>query len=81
MEQIVHRLENLYRFLRAAPQNACVAPGVAEAVAACLRDLHAIAAQTAELNPARPRLRLIDCAAAGASSAQKESDRGSRFLF
>jgi hypothetical protein len=61
MDQIVRRLESLHRVLRAAPENACDAPRVAEAVAACLRDLHAIAAQAAEdADRARPRLRLID---------------------
>ena len=61
MDQIVRRLETLHRALRAAPENACDAPRVAEAVAACLRELHAIAAQAAEgADRAGPRLRLID---------------------
>lgn len=61
MDQIIRRLETLHRALRAAPENARDAPRIAEAVAACLRDLHAIAAQAADdADRARPRLRLID---------------------
>jgi hypothetical protein len=61
MDQIVRRLETLHRALRAAPENAGDAPRVAEAVAACLGDLHAIAARAAQdADRARPRLRLID---------------------
>ena len=61
MDQIIRRLETLHRALRAAPESAGDAPRVAEAVAACLRDLHAIAAQAAEdADRARPRLRLVE---------------------
>jgi hypothetical protein len=54
MEQIIRRLEAIHRALRAAPD--CDEDArVAEAVAGCLRRLHAIAAQDAAERP-----RLVD---------------------
>jgi hypothetical protein len=64
MDQIVRRVEILHRALSAEPERSCGETRLAEAVAACLRDLHAIAARAAnDADPARSRPRLIDCAA------------------
>ncbi len=67
MEQIIHRLEAIHRALRNAPKTYRCDPRVADLVALCLRDLHAIVAaqalgetRTLGETPA-PRLRLIDC--------------------
>jgi len=69
MEQRVRCLEVIQRALRAAPQNSGGDPRITEAVADCLRDLRAIAAQAADDdNPARPHLRLIECVAPLAAS-------------
>jgi hypothetical protein len=54
MEQIIRHLEAIYRALRAAPDYD-EDTRVAEAVAGCLRRLHAIAAQSSDERP-----RLID---------------------
>jgi hypothetical protein len=63
MDQIIRRLETIHRALRAAPESFGDDPRIAEAVADCLRELHAIAAQASDdMDFARPRLRLIDCA-------------------
>ncbi len=62
MEQIVRGLEEIYRALRAASEYSGNDPRIAGAVATCLRDLHAIAAQAPNDGPAR-RFRLIDCSA------------------
>ena len=64
MDQIIRRLETIHRALRNAPESLGCDPRVAEAVAGCLRELHAIAAQGAEEGEdAQRRFRLIDCAA------------------
>ncbi len=62
MDQIIRRLETIHRALRNAPEGLGCDPRIAEAVAGCLRELHAIAAQAAEENVdnARRRFRLID---------------------
>jgi hypothetical protein len=56
MDQIIHRLETIHRARRAAPQSYGCDPRVAETVAACLRELHAVAAQSVGEGP---RLRVI----------------------
>jgi hypothetical protein len=58
LEQIIQRLETIHRALSAGTESGCD-PRLAEAVAGCLRELHAIAAQSAD--EAR-RLRLIAAA-------------------
>jgi hypothetical protein len=54
MDILIRRLEALHRMLRAAPTDAsCAAPcdpRIVEAVADCLRELHAIAARSAEVS-------------------------------
>ena len=60
MEHIIRRLEAIHRALRTAPASLEDDSRVTEAVARCLRQLHAIAAQSAEVDPAREaRLRPI----------------------
>ena len=59
MEHIIRRLEAIHRALRTAPARLEGDSRVTEAVARCLRQLHAIAAQSAD-DPAREaRLRPI----------------------
>jgi hypothetical protein len=65
MEHIIRRLEAIHRALRTAPASFGGDARVTEAVAGCLRQLHAIAAQSAQsfqsaqVDPAREaRLRL-----------------------
>jgi hypothetical protein len=63
MEEIIDRLEAIHRALRTAPAQAKRDALVADCVALCLRDLHAIVAQSrtgGQVQP--PSLRLIDCA-------------------
>ncbi len=61
MEHIIRRLEAIHRALRTAPASPGDDSRVTDAVAGCLRQLHAIAAQSAEADPApAARLRLID---------------------
>ncbi len=64
MEHIIRRLEAIHRALRTAPAGCGGNSRVTEAVAGCLRQLHAIAAQSAGDDPAEARLRLIRRAAA-----------------
>ncbi len=59
MDNLIRRLEALHRQLRAAPGEAGYDPRIVEAIANCLRDLHAIAAQSTEAS-ADPRLRLVE---------------------
>ncbi|MCW2274984.1 hypothetical protein GJ654_10540 [Rhodoblastus acidophilus] len=62
MEKIINRLETIHRALRNAPIQGRGDMLVADSVALCLRDLHAIAAQASVGERARrPSLRLIDC--------------------
>jgi hypothetical protein len=62
MEKIINRLEAIHRALRNAPIQGRRDMLVADSVALCLRDLHAIAAQASAADLARrPSLRLIDC--------------------
>jgi hypothetical protein len=62
MEKIINRLEAIHRALRTAPIQGRRDMLVADSVALCLRDLHAIAAQASVGDHARrPSLRLIDC--------------------
>jgi hypothetical protein len=64
MQQVIHRLEAIHRALRNAPKSYRCDPRVAESVAICLRELHAIAAQSSWDNGGSGhRLRLIDCRA------------------
>jgi hypothetical protein len=68
MQQVIHRLEAIHRALRNAPKAYRCDPRVADSVAICLRELHAIAAQSSEDDRALgPRLRLIDCRASQGS--------------
>jgi hypothetical protein len=61
METIIDRLEAIHRALRNAPTQDWRDARVADSVALCLRDLHAIVAQErADGRPQRPVLRLID---------------------
>jgi hypothetical protein len=61
METIIDRLEAIHRALRTAPLQERRDERVADTVARCLRDLHAIAAQARAANwSRRPVLRLID---------------------
>jgi hypothetical protein len=46
MERVINRLEAIHRALRSAPKQGRVDVIAAESVALCLRDLHAIAAQS-----------------------------------
>ncbi len=63
MDNLIRRLEIIHRALRAAPQPFDRDPRMAEAVADCLRELHAIAAQSTDRrDDAQPRLRLVDAA-------------------
>ncbi len=63
MDHIIRRLETIHRALRAAPEGFGRDPRIAEAVAGCLRELHAIAAQAAGgPDGPRSRLRLVDAA-------------------
>jgi hypothetical protein len=60
MEHIIRRLEAIHRALRTAPASLAGDSRVTEAVAGCLRQLHAIAAQGADADPAmEARLRPI----------------------
>jgi chemotaxis regulatin CheY-phosphate phosphatase CheZ len=59
MDQIIRRLETIHRALRNAPESLGCDPRVAEAVAGCLRELHAIAAQTIR-EDSRRRLRVVE---------------------
>jgi len=69
MQQVIDRLEAIHRALRNAPKSYRCDPGVADSVAICLRELHAIAAQSVGDGPASgPRLRLIDCRASERSA-------------
>jgi hypothetical protein len=61
MEKIINRLETIHRALRNAPIQGRSDALVANSVALCLRDLHAIAAQAHAGGRRRPSLRLIDC--------------------
>lgn len=62
MDKIINRLETIHRALRNAPIKGRRDALVADSVALCLRDLHAIAAQArADGRSRRPSLRLIDC--------------------
>jgi len=70
MEQIITRIESLHRALRGAPLPERSDELAAESLALCLRELHAIVAQSrAGGRTRRPRLRLIDCEVQGASLA------------
>ena len=62
MDQIIRRLETIHRALRNVPEGRGCDPRVAEAVAGCLRELHAIAAQAAQ-DDARRRFRVVEGAA------------------
>jgi hypothetical protein len=57
MDQLIRRLENIHRALRAAPPHWQCDPRVADGVALCLRELHAVAAR--EAPPQAPRLRVV----------------------
>jgi hypothetical protein len=59
MEKIINRLEAIHRALRNAPIQGRRDALVAESVALCLRELHAIAAQARGDAQAGPSLRLI----------------------
>jgi hypothetical protein len=59
MDILIRRLEALHRLLRATPGAAGRDPRIVEAVANCLRELHAIAAQSAEASE-NMHLRLVD---------------------
>ncbi|MCW2284599.1 hypothetical protein M2323_002486 [Rhodoblastus acidophilus] len=62
MEKIINRLEAIHRALRNAPIQGRRDMQVADSVALCLRELHAIAAQASAGDRVRgPSLRLIDC--------------------
>jgi len=61
MEKIINRLETIHRALRNAPIQGRRDMQVADSVALCLRELHAIAAQARGSVGRRPSLRLIDC--------------------
>ena len=61
MDTIIDRLEAIHRTLRYAPVKDRRDVQVADSVALCLRELHAIAAQARVADrPRRPVLRLID---------------------
>ena len=61
MDHIIRRFEAIHRALRTAPASSGGDSRVTDAVAGCLRQLHAIAAQSADAGPApEARLRLID---------------------
>lgn len=61
MDHIIRRLETIHRALRAAPERFGRDPRMTEAVADCLRELHAIAAQSTDSpDGSRARLRLVD---------------------
>jgi hypothetical protein len=61
MEHIIRRLEAIHRALWTAPAGCGGDSRVTEAVAGCLRQLHAIAAQSADGDPAREaRLHLVE---------------------
>jgi hypothetical protein len=73
MEKIIHRLEAIHRALRTAPVQGRRDALVADSVALCLRDLHAIAAQiSAGDAPARAHLRLVDCESPPAPPAPRK---------
>jgi hypothetical protein len=60
MQHIIRRLEAIHRALRTAPEGLASDSRVTEAVARCLCQLHAIAAQAADADPAmEARLGLI----------------------
>ena len=61
MEKIINRLETIHRALRNAPIQGRRDMQVADSVALCLRELHAIAAQTCGRVGRKPSLRLVDC--------------------
>ncbi|MBB4199339.1 hypothetical protein CCR94_05775 [Rhodoblastus sphagnicola] len=62
MEDIINRIESIHRALRSAPRQEQRDELAAESLALCLRDLHAIVAQSRAAGRARrPSLRLIDC--------------------
>jgi len=59
MESLINRITALHRSLKLGPSSHGGDPRLAAVVASCLRDLHGIAARSAEQPAARPRLRLV----------------------